>query len=247
VGNQVIDYSILDRHEKIALLASGGKDSTACVYLLREYLPRITVYNLNTGDLLPEMLDSIKRIEDMSPNFVRIETDVAAWIDNFGLPTDLMPYTVHPIAAAMGQQTAKLVSRYDCCWHNLMWPAYVRVRDDGNTLLIRGTKSVDMPRLPAATGSIIEGMEFWYPIEGWTNQQVFAYLHLQRVDLPRVYEFVENSPECARCSAWWGEGRARYLKRFHPKLFADYNARLQLVIDAVAPSLALLVREAEMH
>jgi phosphoadenosine phosphosulfate reductase len=145
----------------------------------------------------------------------------------------------------MGQSgPTALVSRYDCCYANLMWPLFERVMADGCTLLIRGTKRVDMPRLPAGQGEVVDGVELYYPLLDWTNQQVFAFLHLEGVKLPRVYDYVENSPECARCSAWWGEGRAAYLKKYHPELWAEYDARLQIVIDAIAPSLALLRHEA---
>jgi phosphoadenosine phosphosulfate reductase len=138
----------------------------------------------------------------------------------------------------------RLVGRYHCCYANLMWPLFERVYADGCTLLIRGTKRVDMHRLPAASGEVVAGVELYYPLLDWTNEQVFAYLHLQGVKLPRIYNYVVNSPECARCSAWWGEGRAAYLKKYHPELFAEYDARLQVVIDEIAPSLALLKKEA---
>ena len=145
----------------------------------------------------------------------------------------------------MGQEPTRLVPRYDCCYTNLMWPLFKRLRDDGCTLLIRGVKRVDMAKLPKTTGDIEQGVELWCPILDWSNEQVFAYLALQGVKLPRVYDYVVNSPECARCSAWWGEGRAAYLKKYHPDLWAAYDARLQAVINAVAPSLAMLKREAE--
>lgn len=240
-----MDFSPLDRHEKIALCYSGGKDSRACVQLLKEHLDRITIYNLDTGDLLPEMRASIAEVEAFAPRFVQVTTDVTGWIAEHGLPTDLLPYSMHPVGQLMGEPRTKLVSRYDCCWNNLMWPLFERLRDDGCTLLIRGVKHVDMPRLPKTTGDIQQGVELWCPILDWTNEQVFAFLMLQGVKLPRVYDYVVNSPECARCSAWWGEGRAAYLKKYHPELWAEYDARLQLVINEIAPSLALLKREAE--
>lgn len=240
----MIDFSVLDRHERIAMGFSGGKDSTACVYLLQDHLDRIKIYNLDTGDLLPEMYESIARVEAWAPHFVRIKTDVTAWIGEHGLPTDLLPYSAHPVGQAMGEQRVKLVSRYTCCWENLMWPFYERVRADGNTLLIRGTKRVDMPRLPMASGDVCDGIELFYPIQEWSNDQVFAYLDERGVQLPRLYQTSVNSPECARCTAWLGEGRARYLRQYHPKLYAEYDDRLQHVIDAIAPSLALLRLEA---
>jgi 3'-phosphoadenosine 5'-phosphosulfate sulfotransferase (PAPS reductase)/FAD synthetase len=242
----MIDFSILDQHEKIALLASGGKDSLTCVHLLREYLDRITVYHIDTGDLLPEMMASAARIEAMVPKFVRVETHVSEWIDANGLPTDLMPYSAHPVARVMGQSGAKLVSRYDCCWANLMAPAMQRVYDDGITLLIRGTKRVDMPVLPAENLEVIaDRITLWLPIVDWTHEQVFSYLALHKIPVPRVYDYVTNSPECARCSAWWGERRASYLKRHHPLLWADYDRRLQVVVSEIAGSLADLKREVE--
>jgi phosphoadenosine phosphosulfate reductase len=53
-----------------------------------------------------------------------------------------------------------------------------------------------------------------------------------------------NAPDCAHCSAWWSEGRADYLKEFYPEIWAQYDARLQVVINEIAQPLALLKREA---
>lgn len=230
-------------HQKVALAFSGGKDSTAVVYLLREHLDAITLYHVDTGDLLPEMRDAVSRVEAIAPHFVRIETHVTDWINHNGLPTDLVPYSSHPLGRMTGEPGATLVSRFDCCLTNLMLPVFQRVMDDGCTLLIRGTRRTDMNRLPVASGETCEGVEFWYPIEGWSDADVVAYLAEKGVELPRIYQHMDHSPECARCSAWWGEGRAAYLKRYYPELWAEYDARLQIIIDAIAPSLAMLKQE----
>jgi 3'-phosphoadenosine 5'-phosphosulfate sulfotransferase (PAPS reductase)/FAD synthetase len=240
----MIDLSPLDRHQKIALSFSGGKDSLAVVHLLMEHLDRVTIYHLDTGDLLPEMRESVDRVRCWAPNFVTVRTDVLAWQKEHGLPTDLLPHSAHPVGQAMGEHKAKLVARYDCCFANLMAPIYQRIRADGNTLLIRGTKSVDMKRLPLRSGEGETALELWYPLQDWSNDQVFEYLNANCIPIPRVYDHVVNSPECARCSAWWGEGRATYLKQYHPDLFRQYDERLQIVIDEIAGPLALLRREA---
>jgi phosphoadenosine phosphosulfate reductase len=78
----------------------------------------------------------------------------------------------------------------------------------------------------------------------WTHQEVLDYLRSENVPLPRLYDHMTGSPDCARCSAWWSEGRAGYLKEYHPEIWAEYDARLQVIIDAIAPSLARLRREA---
>ena len=240
----MIDLSPMDGHEKIALSFSGGKDSTAVLHLLREYLDRITVYHLDTGDLLPEMREAVERVRVTVPRFVRIEGDVSGWIAHNGIPSDLVSYASHPVGRAMGEEARPLISRYDCCYSNIMWPLFQRVYDDGMTLLLRGTKRADMPRLPAEPGETVTGVTLWYPLLDWTDADVFAYLRAEGVPLPRFYDYTSNPGDCARCSAWWSEGRGAYLKKFHPKLWADYDARLQVIIDAVAPSLALLRKEA---
>ena len=45
------------------------------------------------------------------------------------------------------------LGRYDCCYANPdVGPLFKRIYDDGFTLLIRGTKRCDIPRLPAEAG-----------------------------------------------------------------------------------------------
>jgi 3'-phosphoadenosine 5'-phosphosulfate sulfotransferase (PAPS reductase)/FAD synthetase len=238
--------SPLDRHDRIALSFSGGKDSTACVYLLKDRLADITVYHVDAGDLLPDMREHVERVEAIAPRFVRINTDSLAWIAANGMPSDLVPYASHPFGQLMGEGKTKLVSRYDCCFANLMWPLFKRVVDDGNTLLIRGTKRADMLKFPVSSGDVdwAVNLEFYYPLEGWTNEQVFNFLALQKVKLPGIYLQQESGPDCARCTGWWNEGRAAYLKQYYPELWADYDARLQKVIDEIAGPLMMLRREA---
>jgi phosphoadenosine phosphosulfate reductase len=243
----MIDLSPLERHEKIALSFSGGKDSLTCVYLLRPYLDRVTIYHLDTGDQLPEQREVVAYVQAFAPHFVRIQGNVLRWIDQHGLPTDLLPASAHPIGQAMGEHRVKLVSRYDCCYLNLMAPLYTRMREDGNTLLIRGTKSVDMHRLPVASGDVLDGIELWYPLQDWTHDQVLAYLRKVGAPVSRVYDHVIDSPECARCTAWWSEDRQKsYLRRYHPELWRDYCRRLLTIVNEISEPLEHLKREAEL-
>lgn len=239
----MIDLSPLDRHARIALCFSGGKDSLACVYLLRDQLHRLTIYHLDTGDLLPEVREIVAHVESFAPHFVHVRTDVAQWIETNGLPTDLFPHGAHPVGMLMGETVTRLVPRYDCCYNNLMLPLFLRIREDGCTLAIRGTKTVDMPTVPVMGGQTADGVEMMLPLQGWSHNDVFAYLRSVGAPISRVYEHVTNSPECARCSAWWGEKRASYLRQYHPALFEEYAARLRVVSREIAAPLAALRNE----
>ena len=87
------------------------------------------------------------------------------------------------------------------------------------------------------------GVELWLPIQSWSHADVFAYLAREGVNLPRIYSTVTNSPECARCSAWWSERRASYLQRYHPELYADYRARMALVVRELHRPMSHLANE----
>lgn len=239
----MIDPSPLARHDRIGLSLSGGKDSMAVLYLLREHLHRITVYHLDTGDLLPEVRDTVAELRKMCPNFVHIQRDVLDWIDRHGMPTDLLPYAAHEVGRMAGQDAVRTVARYECCFANLMFPVWERAKADGVTLLIRGTKTCDQKRLPVTSGEVHDGIEIWLPIADWAHDDVFTYLRSVDAPLPRLYGDMTNAPECARCSAWWGEGRAAYLRKHYPDLFADYAVRLRAVTGEIIRSVECLNRE----
>lgn len=243
----MIDLSPLDRHTRIALCCSGGKDSTAVLYLLRDHLDRVTVYHMDTGDLLPEIMAVVDHIEAMVPHFVRVDGNVADWIAANGLPTDLLPHSQHIVGQLMGEHTTPLVSRYACCHANLMLPLFERIVADHNTLMIRGTKAVDMTRLPMRSGEVDHnsGLELWLPLLDWSHAQVMDYLREVGAPIASIYQHVTNAPECMRCSAWWGERRASYLKRYHPEAFTDYAARMRLVWHELAGSVQALADEWE--
>jgi 3'-phosphoadenosine 5'-phosphosulfate sulfotransferase (PAPS reductase)/FAD synthetase len=238
------DWSALARHERVAVNFSGGKDSLAVCHLLREagLLDRVTIYHNSTGDLLPEVREVVESVKAFAPRFVHIQGDVLGWIAQHGLPSDLVPFHAHEVGQIAGQG-APVASRYDCCYANLMRPLWERVKADGNTLIIRGTRKGDFPRLPVTSGQTAEGCEFLHPIEDWSADDVFAYLRKVGAPICRVYEEGPQSPECARCTAWMNVGTGRYLKRHHPDLYADYKARLTALMGSLAPVLETYRRE----
>ncbi len=235
--------SPLDRHGRGALQFSGGKDSLALVHLLRPQWDRLTLYHVDTGDLLPEVREIVDRVEAMVPSFVRIPTDSSAWMARFGMPSDLVPTSSSPVGLAIGASRLPIVDRFLCCGANIMVPMHQRMVADGITLAIRGTKRCDTARLPAESGDTSSGYELWLPLQEWSHDDVFRYLREVGAPICRVYDNHVNAPECATCPAWWSEGRAGYLKQHHPALYDAYRAKLAAVSTEVSPHWQALEKE----
>lgn len=135
---------------------------------------------------------------------------------------------------------ALISHRFDCCAANLMLPLHHRIMADAPTLIIRGTRRDDQPRLPVASGQVTEGIEHYYPLQEWTEGEVFAFAERNGVPLPRLYEHFRQGPECATCPAWWGVDNGPYLKARYPELFGIYRERLARVVAEITPSMTAL-------
>jgi 3'-phosphoadenosine 5'-phosphosulfate sulfotransferase (PAPS reductase)/FAD synthetase len=228
----------LDRHEKIALQVSGGRDSLACLYLMRPYWDRLTVYWLNTGDPFPETVDIMAKIAAMVPHYVEIAGNQPATVRDFGIPTDILPVSATPIGIMGAGGGTLMQDRYSCCWRSLMAPMHQKMIDDGVTLIVRGQRADDKLKTPITSGTVIDGIECLLPIEQWTAEDVNIYLETDvGIELPKFYATMTTTPDCMTCSAWWEENRSQYLKTHYPDKHALYQQRLEVIRIAVTESI----------
>lgn len=235
----------IEGFKNIALQFSGGKDSLACLYLLREHLDQITVYWLNTGDGCPETLELIEQIKPMIPKFVEIKTDVKTWRKTNGIPSDLVSATSHKIAEAYGQGSIRMSNRLDCCYANLMAPMHQKMIEDGVDCVIRGTKLCDTGKVPAEGNC--GDYYVMLPIKDWSHQDVFNYLALVGAPYNKIYNHYKSisAPECFGCTAWWDDGKSAYFKALHPEHSTEYRASLLQIKAALQTHLADLETELE--
>jgi phosphoadenosine phosphosulfate reductase len=232
---------IIDSHERIALQVSGGRDSIACLFLMRPYWDRVTVYWLDTGAAYPETESVMEQIRAMVPNFVRVQGQQPEVIEQFGLPTDILPVSATPMGVSNGG--IPMQDRYSCCLRSIMLPLHQRMIEDGITLIIRGQKNADRLKSIVRSGETHDGIEYLFPIEEWDTKRVMAYLIEQGAPIPRFYEMLNGTPDCMTCSAYWEEGASAYLKRYHYPQYQETQRRLDIIREAIGTHIAAFNQE----
>ena len=235
--------SAFDRHQKAGFQFSGGRDSTAALYVLKPYWDRMTVYWLDTGDTFPETREVVKRVAQDVP-VATIRANVRSSWQTIGWPSDVVPFAGTALGRAVDGGDLRVVGRDECCWRNLMMPMHQRMLDDGITLIVRGQRDEDYANPVTRSGTTDGSMEVLYPIQSWSTEDVERYIADNRLPKASYYaEGLRHGSDCMRCTAWWDDGRLPWLRRTHPKAFAEVERRLHLINSAVGAHLTTLHKE----
>lgn len=234
---------IIDRHEKIVLMFSGGKDSVACYYLLKEWLPKITVLWVNPGDLFPENEAIVREFAKKMPNFLEVKSDALGFKKLYGTPVDLVVINHTQLAeVSEGARETKVISGYDCCSMNYWFPAQEEIKRLGSTLIIRGQRSDERATSPVRSGEIVDGVEYLFPLQDWTQADVLAYLTECGFSIPEFFHFSESSLDCLHCTAFLHDftDREEYMKKNHAVAHAENKAKLTRIIANIEKELEFI-------
>lgn len=198
----------LKRHERVALQFSAGKDSLACLKLLKPYWNRIVVLWANGGNPYPETVEYMDDVWQKVPNLVELVGEQREWTLQHGMPVDVMPVSASAFGPSMSAKPAPLVQPFNqCCAHNLWNPMAKWIMDNNVTGLIRGQKNADSLKPPYHSGDMLGDIELFHPIESWTDEQVYEFLG---EDIPASYKRgLTSSLDCMNCTAYVKENKNR--------------------------------------
>jgi len=129
----------------------------------------------------------------------------------------------------------------------VMTPLHNAVVAAGCTLIIRGQRDSDTHKSPLRSGDCVEGFEFLFPIESWSDAKVMAFLKARNAPIPPYYETMKGAPDCITCTGWWSENHGQYLKKHHPDAYRVYQARLRTIMDETMPHIANFNRELDQE
>ena len=235
--------SAIKRHDRFALQFSGGKDSLACLYLLKPWWDRLIVLWGNAGDEYPETREQMEQLKVCVAEFHEIRGYAA--LDNAkAFPVDLLPIKATELGRMIEPDAGPLMqSRYDCCWRNIYAPMTAKVKELGITLLIRGQRDDESQRAPIENGSLDpSGAEICLPIHDWTKVGVMAYLKEVGAPIPRQYQYGMASLGCMHCTAYTADSANKllYLHDFHREAAKEYLRRMEMIRDEQAKMLRLV-------
>jgi 3'-phosphoadenosine 5'-phosphosulfate sulfotransferase (PAPS reductase)/FAD synthetase len=208
-----------------ALAFSGGKDSMACLHLMRDSLD-CAIY-VNTGYAYPETLALVDYAETIIPVHV-VNSDRRGQNDREGIPADVVPIDWTNLGQQITGRKAVTVQSYlGCCYENVSAPLIAKARELGVTELVYGQRSQENHKSPARNGDIVQGIIRLHPIEDWTADEVFDYL-LTKMDVPLHFTIEHSSLDCYDCTAYQRHSadRVDWTKHVHPDLHAHYMKRL---------------------
>lgn len=215
------------------LFFSSGKDSAACLKLLKPHWGEFDVVWCNMGNPYPETVEYMARIQKQVPRFVELKGNQPKFIAENGYPVDLLPISTLPFEK-------KFVPFTQCCGTNF-WQLMLRyIGENRITGIIKGQKLADSLRSSLNSGVQIGQMEIWHPLEHWTDADVAAYLG---EDIPESYKRGNmSSLDCINCTAFLRENgpRIQELESLFPGSYQEVMAVLASWKKAISPSLGVL-------
>lgn len=166
----------------------------------------------------------------MVPNFVEVPGRQPQFIRECGYPVDMVPVGMTRIGRVLSRTSGVFVVPYnECCGHNLWAPAIEHIRLAGYTGIIRGDKLADALKPPVLSGETHDGIEYLFPVEGWTDVEIGDYLG---DSIPQYYRRgIRTSLDCINCTAYLDHNieRLRDLEVTDPRVHAEVTGVLHAV------------------
>ena len=215
---------------------SGGKDSIACLKLVKEYLDRTIVVWVNTGANFPEIVEYMEEVKSYVPMFLEIKTNQPEVIKAKGYPVDVLPINYSELGqTCTSNKSIKLRSYFDCCAENFWLPCNDKMKELGVTGIIRGQRLSESHKSPVKSGDVLNGIEYFFPIENWSKDRVFEYLKSEDVELDERLKMSHSSLDCWNCTAYLNDSQERmqYVKNRHPEKFQEIVKVVKQIDNAI--------------
>jgi 3'-phosphoadenosine 5'-phosphosulfate sulfotransferase (PAPS reductase)/FAD synthetase len=220
-----------------ALAFSGGKDSWACLHLLRESL-QCAIF-VDTGFAYPETIEQVNAAAQVVPMYI-VQSHRAVQNEREGIPSDVVPMEWTVLGQRMTTtKPVTIQSHFLCCYENIARPLLEKAHELGVTELVYGQRNDESHRSTSRDGDLVEGMVRRHPIEHWTRQQVMDYLATQ-MSIPAHFALTHSSLDCYDCTGFTASSQDRlaWTKATYPDRYLAYAQRSNILTSALQEALA---------
>jgi 3'-phosphoadenosine 5'-phosphosulfate sulfotransferase (PAPS reductase)/FAD synthetase len=220
----------------MALAFSGGKDSMACFFLMKDKLD-CAIY-VDTGFSYPETYELVDMVNVHLPLHI-VRPDRKGQNERYGSPSDVVPINWTSIGQQMaGPKPYAIQSYLQCCYENIGEPLLKKAKDLGVTELVYGQRNEESFKSTSRNGAVIDGITRLHPIEDWTTQQVFDYLET-KMTIPPHFRIKHSSLDCYDCTAFErdSQDRLKWTAETYPQFYEAYAGRRAAIDSALKESL----------
>lgn len=190
------------RNSRVVFLMSGGKDSVAAFHLLKDFWPQLHVFWVNTGEAYAEIERNIRAVESLVGSFTEIRSDVVKWREDNAWPTDVLPIRTagryHELLTNQPKRLRLCLST-ECCDANKGLPLEAAISAFKPSGIVAGMRRDERFGPATASYTIVNGIEFLYPVENWREKQVASWLQQKGL----WEDYMEASSDCRRCTGHW--------------------------------------------
>lgn len=210
-----------------ALAFSAGKDSMACLHLMRDTLD--CAIHADTGFEYPETKALVDYAATILPMHV-IKVDRTKEI-----PSDVVPIDWTELGQLLSGKKAVTIQSYlECCLANVSLPIFLKAKELGVTELVSGERKQESHKSASLDGQVVQGVKRLHPIYNWTDEEVIRYLE-SKMEVPKHYSIKHSSLDCYDCTAYRKESadRISYTQENHPAFFKVYKKRADALAEAL--------------
>ncbi|BCA55311.1 hypothetical protein W02_24510 [Nitrospira sp. KM1] len=219
----------------MALAFSGGKDSMACLHLLRDQLD-CGIF-VDTGYLLPETIHMVNYAASLLPVMHVVKTDRHRQNEEWGIPADIVPVDwTREAELFSGRKALRIQSWVRCHIENVNLPVWGKAKSLGVTHLVYGARKDEEVNSNTQAEQVQDGMTVLCPLAEWTAPQVLAYLET-KMEVPEHFYSVHDSSslDCYDCPAFeaTSQNRVAWMKTKYPEAYAAYAVRHHAIYEAL--------------
>lgn len=208
---------IFDRHERVFLAFSGGKDSLAVLHLCEPYHDRLSLVWVNTGLSGDRMTAFVRSFGDRFELIeVAPERPVPEQWAEHGIPAVVLPID-H--VEGVDFRSPRLQPWLSCCGTNRVQPLHAFLETQaGPCAVLNGQRRQDQGGTPTGlSGALPATVEVSLPIWDWTDADVLAFVEQEGIPMHPHFAVSPSSPECLRCPAIGSREKMRLLDQHYPE------------------------------